>query len=163
MTTASSRRAGPLFGAALVVVALLAAVSPVIPAVSALDPTPEPVQTLVPAPAVDVVASAEPTATPDPTVAPTPGATAQPAAPGLHVMHYWVSTVDVEGALANVGAADKPRTDLQPYNLYLVRFQVLNSSGRDVVITPTLRYGAADARHQHVAPEHGFRPVALLR
>ena len=143
MTTATSRRAGPLFGAVLAVVALLAAVSPVIPAVSALDPTPDPLPTVAPAATVDPAATVEPAPTPDPTVAPTPDATVQPATPGLHVNHYWVSTVDVEGALANAGATDEPRTDLQPYNLYLVRFQVLNSGDRDLVITPTLRYGAA--------------------
>ncbi len=147
MTTNLSRRAAPLFGAALVVAALLAAVSPVIPAVSALDPTPNPVTTIspdvTPDPSATVAPDPTPAPTADPTAAPTPDVTPQPAAPGLHVMHYWVGKQDKAGILLDHGTLDTPRTDLQPYVLNLVRFQLVNSGTRDIEVTPTLRFGAS--------------------
>ncbi len=69
-----TRRAGPLFGVVLVVTGMLGAVSPITPAVRALDPTPAPSGSA--GPTVTPVASA--VATPSPTAAPTPSATSSP-------------------------------------------------------------------------------------
>ena len=163
MTTAPSRRAGPLFGAVLVVVALLAAVSPAIPAVSALDPTPDPAVSVAPAVTADPTAptpdpSVAPTPdvtaapTPDPTVAPTPDVTAQPMTAGLHVTHYWVGKADKAEILVDIGTRDEPRTDLQPYTLYKVRFSVINSDVTDIVINPSLQFAASGSTVFELVP-----------
>ena len=82
------RRAGPLFGAALVVVGMLAAITPVIPTARALDPTPGPSGSIEPTPAPDptvaptpdITPGPEPTLEPDPTLAPDPSLTPDPTA-----------------------------------------------------------------------------------
>ncbi len=70
----SSHRAGPLFGACLVLVATALAFTPAVPPVGAIDPTPSPVADS-PAPSVDPVLTPAPAATPDPTPTPTPDPT----------------------------------------------------------------------------------------
>ncbi len=57
------RRAGPLFGALLLVVTAALAFTPIVPSVGAIDPTPAPSDS--PAPSIDPT----PTSTPDPTPA----------------------------------------------------------------------------------------------
>ena len=83
----ASRRAGPLFGVLMIVVGALAALTPVVPAARALDPTPDPsVTEPSPAPTPDPTAMPDPTATPapeaspDPTAMPAPEASAEPTA-----------------------------------------------------------------------------------
>ncbi len=68
MTTGFKRRAGPLFGAGLVTLAILATFTPVVPRVSATDPTPDPSATSADAEPVrlaDAEPHAEPHADPD--------------------------------------------------------------------------------------------------
>ena len=70
-----TRRAGPLFGAWLVVAALLATFAPVVPTVTATDPTPTPPAA---SPSVSPAVTPAPTDTPSP--APQPSASAVPPA-----------------------------------------------------------------------------------
>jgi predicted CXXCH cytochrome family protein len=93
----------------------------------------------------------------DPTAAPTPDATAQPATPGLHVTHYWVGKGDKAGQPQDPGTLDAPRTDAQPYILYTVRFQVLNSGSAEKTVSPTLQY--ADAASTVFAVVPALNPV----
>ncbi len=74
LRTATSRRAGPLFGAGLALIGALAAISPVIPIAQALGPTPEPTVTSGPVASTAV----EPTPTADPAASVTPSATSVP-------------------------------------------------------------------------------------
>ncbi len=71
-----AHRAGPLFGALLVVVGMLVAVSPVVPGVRALDPTPDPSGATSPDPGPTPTVAPDPT--PDPAVTPDPGITPDP-------------------------------------------------------------------------------------
>ena len=72
MTRAITRRAGPLFGAVLVVTGAFTVLTPVVPGVRALDPTPDP-SALVTDP------TASPAVTPDPAVTPAPDPAVPPA------------------------------------------------------------------------------------
>ena len=78
----ASRRAGPLFGVLLVVAGAVGALTPAVPAVRALDPTPAPAAepTAEPTPEPTAEPTPEPTAepTPEPTAEPTPEPTAEP-------------------------------------------------------------------------------------
>ncbi len=71
-------RAGPLFGAFLVVAAAALAFTPAVPPVGAIDPTPSPAAETAP-PASDPTPDPTPTPAPDPTPAPTPDPTPTPA------------------------------------------------------------------------------------
>ncbi len=73
MTTALTRRAGPLFGVVLLLAGMAVAVSPLVPAASAVDPTPAP--SVVETPPAE---TPSPSAAPDPTVTPTADPTAEP-------------------------------------------------------------------------------------
>ena len=86
------RRAGPLFGVVLVVGALVAAISPAVPAVRADDPSPAPTEEPTAAPEPTPDPTPEPTRPsprriptpeppPDPTPEPTPDPTADPGGP----------------------------------------------------------------------------------
>ena len=73
ITNPSSRRAGPLFGAMLVLVAFALAFTPAVPAVAgAIDPTPAPSLDATPTPSPD------PAVSPDPTTTPVPDSSASP-------------------------------------------------------------------------------------
>jgi predicted CXXCH cytochrome family protein len=81
-----TRRAGPLFGVVLVVTGMLGAVSPVIPAARALDPSPAPSESAEPSPevtpaptAAPTVTPAPPTTSPEPTPSPSPSPAGSPA------------------------------------------------------------------------------------
>jgi hypothetical protein len=77
MNAGIKRRAGPLFGAGLVAFAVLATFTPVVPPVSATDPTPDPSATALAASPTD---SPTPTAAPEsPTPAPAPTPTVDPS------------------------------------------------------------------------------------
>ncbi len=65
----ASRRAGPLFGVLLVIAGAVGALTPAVPAVRALDPTPAPAAEPTPAPTPDPTPPGS-HAGPDPTPAP---------------------------------------------------------------------------------------------
>ncbi len=74
-------RAGPLFGAVLVVVTALLAFTPVVPRVGAVDPTPTPSEIASPSPDSSASPSADPSpsAPPDPSPDPTPSPSIDPS------------------------------------------------------------------------------------
>jgi predicted CXXCH cytochrome family protein len=116
MSTALQRRAGPLFGALLVVAGMTVAIGPVVPGAAALDPTPSPDASIeAPSPSLDPSPAPEPTlpaadpatdpslapdATPDPAADPT----LDPATPTPEPTP--AATPDPSPSLAPVAAAD---------------------------------------------------------
>ena len=214
----SASRAGRVIFGALVVVALLAAVTPVVPNVRAVDPTPgpdlvspDPGPTPSPDPTQPPAPTAAPTAAPTvaPTAAPTAGASAPPAstepaasapaqtappdpssdptgsAPpigdpdatpdpfasadptasdavpgespdpsaspsasppppeptGITVNHAWIDAVNDDTGATAPGAIDAPLAGMQRFEVYHVRFQVLNTSDAGVDLPLVLEVG----------------------
>ncbi|MFH1474663.1 MAG: cytochrome c3 family protein, partial [Chloroflexota bacterium] len=159
------RRAGPLFGAGLLIVAGALAFTPVVSPVGAIDPTPAPTAEVTPdpssTPSPDPTAtvapsptpvpspeptpssepSPDPTPSPEPSPTPSPDPTPTPAAPGLHVEHVWVDSTLGIAEKASPGALDAPRLGAERFRVYLVRFQVVNDADEAIELTPRLEFG----------------------
>jgi hypothetical protein len=187
MNHAITRRAGPLFGAWLLVVGVLAAFTPLIPPAAALDPTPGPsavVDSPSPAPAptispdpsagpsTDPGVSPEPSPIPSPTVGPDPSPSvaplptpvpspsaqpSRPPGPGLHVEHSWIDTEDTTGAYGTAGALDSPLGGMDRFVVYRVRFQVVNAAESAVTLRPLLEAGSGSPSSTRSAASRSTR------
>jgi hypothetical protein len=162
-----SRRSGPLLGVVLVAVASFAVLSPAVPPVRALDPTPDPGASAAPspepAPTVAPATEPDPTPTPEPTVEPTaapdPGTTPDPAAsespsaepsaapseqPAIttEVTRTWISSVDRAGKVTDRLGAGETLQGMRRFAVYRVRFQVVNRGDEAVSLRPSLEAGS---------------------
>ena len=106
------------------------------------DPAPDPTPTPEPVPP----ATPSPTPTPEPIPTPMPTATPAPpsAAPsgGLRVSHAWVDRVDDAGAVVARGPLDAPLVGMERFEVYRVRFQLVNDGDTPRVLTATLEWAA---------------------
>jgi hypothetical protein len=113
--------------------------SPEPPVDPSTEPSLEPSPSDDPSPSLDP--SAEPSLEPSPSESPSP----EPTPPtGLVVSHEWVSPVDDAGTIAQ-GAIDAPLAGMQRFEVYRVRFQLVNTSPDTIQLRPVLEAGAGDA------------------
>ena len=147
------RRAGPLFGLALLVAVGILAFTSVVPTAGAVEPTPVP--TLDPAPTPDLSPALSPDPTPAPTVdptpapspdatptpTPTPAPTPAPMPVGLHVEHIWVDSTAATTDAVDPGPLDAGKIGIERFRVYIVRFQVVNNADRALVLQPHLQVG----------------------
>ena len=144
------RRAGPLFGVGLLVVVGVLAFTPIVPPASAIDPTPSPAASADPSPDPSLISDPTPEPTPEPTPTPTP----TPLPGGLKVGHVWVDDTTGDTDTVVPGGRDAPRLGATRFQVYLVRFQVLNDGDVPLDLQPVLRVGAgADPESFGTVPE----------
>ena len=118
-------------------------------------PTPTPVATATPSPAPTATPVAAPAPTPSPTPTPTPIATQDPEGPaaptptpapaGLEVTHAWIETLDAAGAVTARSDVDAVVAGVGRFEVYRVRFQVVNAGDEPLEFAPVLDWGLEPA------------------
>jgi predicted CXXCH cytochrome family protein len=141
-----------LLYALVLVVGIGLAFTPLVPPVGAIDPTaspapdqtptavPDPTATAVPDPTVTPAPDPTPAPAPDPVATPAPEATIAPPEPpaGPFVAHVWVDDMGGPTGTRSTGGVDAPRSAVERFHVYVVRFQVVNETDADSIMQPAL-------------------------